>query len=65
MQLEHGDDRADITVEQPIALDPEQAAAHALRNILTIASFYETNDDARAAIAAIRELARKGLRQAS
>lgn len=64
MKLEHGSAR-DVSEEHPIVLDPEQAAAHALRNILTIASFYETSDDARETLAAIRELARRGLRPAS
>lgn len=36
-------------------------AAHALRNILTIASFYEGDDDPRDALAAINSIVQRGL----
>lgn len=36
-------------------------AAHALRNILTIASFYEGEDDARDALVAISSIVQRGL----
>ena len=36
-------------------------AAHALRNILTIASFYESEDDAHDALVAINSIVQRGL----
>jgi hypothetical protein len=40
-------------------------AAHALRNILTIASFYEGEDDARDALVAINSIVQRGLSHTS
>lgn len=49
-------------MQHPIAhASGHDHAAHALRNILTIASFYEGEDDPRDALAAINSIAQRGL----
>jgi hypothetical protein len=46
----------------PIELDPARSADHALRNILTLAAFYEPEeDDVQETLAAIRSIARRAL----
>lgn len=44
-----------------VFLDADGKAAHALRNILTVASFHEPEDDPHTTLAAIRSIARRAL----
>lgn len=60
MKLEHDPDRTEIADEVTV-IDTEVRAAHALRNILTIASFHEPEDDPRVTLSAIRSIARRAL----
>lgn len=58
--LDH-DPKTDETTDEVIVLNHEASAAHALRNILTVASFYEPGDDPHETMAAIRSMARRAL----
>jgi hypothetical protein len=60
MMLED-DPATDQATEEDIVLNHEARAAHALRNILTVASFYEPGDDPEETMAAIRAMARRAL----
>ena len=58
MKLEHDPDRNEIPDDVTVV---DGDAAHALRNILTIASFHEPDDDPRVTLSAIRSIARRAL----
>jgi hypothetical protein len=61
MKLERDADPT-ATEADPIHLDPARTADHALRNILTLAAFYEPEvDDVQETLAAIRSIARRAL----
>ena len=53
--------RTDETTDEVIVLNHEARAAHALRNILCVASFYEPGDDPKETMTAIRSMARRAL----
>lgn len=55
------DPGTDETTDEVIVLNHEARAAHALRNILTVASFYEPGDDPQETMGAIRSMARQAL----
>lgn len=60
MNLGH-DPETDEVTDDVIILSHEARADHALRNILTVASFYEPGDDPVDTLAAIRAMARRAL----
>jgi hypothetical protein len=61
VKLEQNPDAVETGPEQ-IELDPARSADHALRNILTLAAFYEPEeDDVQETLAAIRSIARRAL----
>ena len=60
MRLEH-DPVVVRTGGDPTEFDPLQRKDHALRNIITLASFHEPDDDVQQTLAAIRSIARRAL----